>query len=77
MTEEPKKAPAELHVHLDLITIGELEALENPVVGTKERLDILQKAIRDADIRQMPAPMLRTIFEAVRDATREMGNSKN
>jgi hypothetical protein len=77
MTEEPMKAPFELHVSLDDMLMGDLETLEDPTLGVKALLDLLQRMVVGADIRKMPLTMLPAIRKAIIDKVRDLGNSKN
>ena len=77
MTEEPTKAPFELHISLEDTLIGDLESLEDPTLGIKAVLDLLQRMVVGADIRKMPVSMLPAIRKAIVEKVRALGNSKN
>jgi hypothetical protein len=73
MAEEQKY---ELVVDIDRLTIGDLERLEKPE-NTTAFIDLLQKAVTNLSIRDLPLTAIKQIAEAIRHEISGIRNSKN
>jgi len=74
MTEQ--RTELELVINVDDLTLGQLEALEQPKSLT-QMLDLLQPMIKNYDVRQLPVGALRQLIERVREAVQGATRSKN
>jgi len=76
MTEGAKPKVLDLKIDIDRLTIGDLEVLESP--GTAKRLvDILQKAVVETNIRELPLSAIRQIAQAIMQDIQGLQQEKN
>ena len=66
----------ELVIDIDELTIGDLEKLEAPE-STSGFIDLLQKAVKNTDIRKLPLGSIATIARAIKEEIKKESLGKN